>query len=413
MKQLLALFVLGFGLNTFATESASADATQAAPQVEQVVLFDRTNGAKAEAVKPVAEKTSATAVAPKATKPKAAKKSPKAAAVPAKTEAPAVKPTEAAVLEKVIEKDGQKDLTVDGKSRFNKDGNPVVVVPVAKPGYISGVTAAGEIVMIPTVEAKNSSTIQPAAWAATAQPPAAPAPADAAVNAPETAPASTTDELADAKVEEEVNAASVPAAGENTAVVENQNVKKSKMYVTGVLGAGGYPTVSNINQGYALSAALGYNFTERISGEAGMVLAQYKMDIRNTAVFVRRDDYDVNQYGAYVAAKYHFDNLFNTKFKPNVGASLLYSYRDYKLTNFNTSGNSNTTGNSNAWDAGLSAGVDYMLGAKYTVGVDVKYMFNLANRINNTYINPTFGYTGSQLESLQYYTAGLSATVNF
>lgn len=417
MKQLLALIVLGFGLSTFATESASTDATQAvAPQAEQVVLFDRTNGAKADvAVKPAAEKKAAKATAPKAAKksPKAvaapAAKAPQAAATPAKTEAPATKPTEAATLNKVIEKDGQKDLTIDGKSRFNKDGNAVVVVPVAKPGYISGVTAAGDIVMIPTAEAKNNQPTQ-ATWAATAQPAVAPAPADAAVNANETAPATTSDEVADKKIEEEVN---VAAAGENKAVIENQNATKSKMYVTGVMGAGAYPSVSNVNQGYALSAALGYNFTDRIAGEAGMVLAQYKMDIRNMSVLTRRDDYDVNQYGVYAGAKYRFDNLFSTKLKPNVGASLLYSYRDYKLTNLNTGSNSNSTGNSNAWDAGVSAGLDYMLGSKYAVGVDVKYMFNLANRINNTYANPTFGYTGSQLESLQYYTAGLSATVNF
>lgn len=393
MKQLLALFVLGFGLNTLATESASTAAAQVAPPAEQIVLFDRTNGAKPDGeVKPAAEKKAAKAMAPKAPK-----KSPKAVVVPAA----AAKTVETSALEKVIEKDGQKDLSVDGKSRFNKNGDAVVVVPVAKPGYISGVTAAGEIVMIPTVEAKNNQPTE-AAWAATAQPAAPPAPAEAAVNA--------ADEVADKKLEDEVNLA---AAGENTAVIENQKTNISKMYVTGVMGAGSYPSVSNVNQGYALSVALGYNFSERIAGEAGMVLAQYKMDIRNMTALNRRDDYDVNQYGAYVGAKYRFDNLFSTKLKPNVGASLLYSYRDYKLTNMNTGSNSNSTGNSNAWDAGLSAGLEYALGAQYAVGVDVKYMFNLANRINNAYINPTFGYTGSQLESLQYYTAGLSATVNF
>lgn len=393
--------MLGLGLNAFATETASAGASQVAPQPEQIVLFDRTNGAKPDAeVKPKA----AAPTAAKSSQSKVTKKSAKAAGVATPA---AAKVTAPSPLEKVIEKDGQKDLTIDGKSRFNKDGNAVVVVPVAKPGYISGVTAAGEIVMIPTTQAKNNEPTQ-AAWMATAQPTPTPAPAEAAVNTQ--APAQSNDELADLKLEEEVNAS---AAGENTTSVENQKINSTKIYVTGVVGAGSYPQVSNVNEGYALSAALGYNFNERISGEAGMVIAQYKMDIQNMFVFNRRDDYDVNQYGAYVGAKYRFDNLFSTKFKPNVGATVIYSYRDYKLTNFNTGSNSNSTGNSNAWDAGVGAGLDYMLGSQMAVGVDVKYMFNLANRINNTYINPTYGYTGSQLESLQYYTAGLSATVNF
>ncbi|MEQ1724155.1 MAG: autotransporter outer membrane beta-barrel domain-containing protein [Pseudobdellovibrio sp.] len=377
MKQLLAFLVLGLSFNVFAADTVATN------QPEQVVLFDRTNGAKPDAeVKPKAE----TVAAPKAKI--IAKKKKAAASTPAATP-----------LQNVIEKDTQKDLSVDGKSRFNNAGEAVVIVPVAKPGHISGVTASGEVVMIPTAAANQVATMAPV------EPPvAAPAPAPVA----ETAAVNPAD---DSKIEAEVNAAN--AAGENTTTITNQKTAKSKMYVAGVLGVGSYPEVSNVNEGYALSLAAGYNFDERISAEAGITLGQYKMDVKNQFIINRRDDYDVNQYGAFLGAKIELDQLFDIQLTPNVGALVAYSYRQYSLTNYNTGSNSNTTGSSNAWDAGLSAGLDYVLDAGYAIGADLKYMFNISNSVNSTYINPTYGYTGSKLENLQYYTLGLSAKVNF
>ena len=78
---------------------------------------------------------------------------------------------------------------------------------------------------------------------------------------------------------------------------------------------------------------------------------------------------------------------------------------------------STATGQSNTVDAGLSAGVDYEFGHDYAIGLDLKYMFNVSNSAsnsNNTNANVTTpGYQGTPIESLQYYTAGLSGRMNF
>jgi hypothetical protein len=369
MKQLLALVIIGLSFNLFAAETPSPTGS------EQVVLFDRTNGAK-----PDDEVKTKTETAPNEIQ------TTKAIAKKKKTEkaAPAITARQAVILN-----DSQKDLTVDGKSRFNKTGEAVVIVPVAKPGYISGVTAAGEVVMIQAESAKPVMASEPA----------------------QVVPA--VNQLGDSKVEAEISAESGTNSGQSTTTIVNEKTAESKMYLAGVAGVGAYPEVSNVNQGYALSLAAGYNFYERITAEAGINLGQYKMDVKNQFIFNRRDDYDVNQYGAFLGGKIELETLFGTRLTPNVGALLAYSYRQYSLTNYNTGSNSNTTGNSNAWDAGLSAGLDYAFDARYAIGADLKYMFNISNSVNSTYINPTYGYSGSRLESLQYYTLGLSAKVNF
>lgn len=328
-----------------------------------------------------------------------------------------------------LEKDIKTELRVTGRSFLNSQGKAIVVVPVAKPGYISGVTAAGDIVMIPTGATAKTEVVSAPLVASTA-PMAAQTTTTTTTTIVKT-PAST-EPAADAQLEQEVAAAqttttateasAAPANTQSTSttrVVKYTTVPAKKAYAQLVAGLGGYPEVSNVNSGYDITGAVGYYYNNYMF-EAGAGIAKYRMDVRNYSFFNKIDNFDIDQYRAHLAAKYRFDKGamgMTNRWQPIVGALLTYTQRQYNLTNpaitnpnTSTSGN---TGSSNAVDAGLNAGLDYEFNPDYAIGFDFKYMFNLSNEVNANYANPNAGYNGTPIEQLQYYIAGISAKINF
>lgn len=331
-----------------------------------------------------------------------------------------------------LEKDIKTELRVTGRSFLNSQGKAIVVVPVAKPGYISGVTAAGEIVMIPTGATAKTEVTSAQLVASTA--PMAPAQTTTTttttvVKAPASA-APASEAASDATLEQEVAAAETTtaatteasAAGTNTQssttrVVKYTTVPAKKAYAQLVAGLGGYPEVSNVNSGYDITGAVGYYYNNYMF-EAGAGLAKYSMDVRNYSFFNKTDNFDIDQYRAHLAAKYRFDKGamgMTNRWQPIAGALLTYTQRRYNLTNpaMTTPNASGNTGSSTAVDAGLNAGLDYEFSPDYAIGFDFKYMFNLSNEVDANYANPNAGYTGTPIEQLQYYIAGISAKINF
>lgn len=324
---------------------------------------------------------------------------------------------------RTFEKDTKSDLKVTGRSFLNSEGRAMVLIPVANEGYISGVTASGEIVRIPTATSQTTTV--------------------AAVREPVvygTAPSTTTTVVTKTQTVTPVAATTASASGSETVLIEREVVASEaatapsvqlsasstmkvtktsgsdkKAYALVVVGAGGYPEVNNVDMGYDLTGALGYYYNSWML-ELGAGVAKHKMNLRNYSFFNRVDNFDVDQYKGYVAAKYQFDKGtlgLSDKLQPIAGALLSYTKRDYNLKNPAVVMASNNTGNSNALDFGLNAGLDYEFTPKFSLGFDFKYMFNLSNEVNATYNDPNFGYTGTSIEKLQYYTAGISAKVNF
>ncbi|MEK6628817.1 MAG: outer membrane beta-barrel protein [Bdellovibrionota bacterium] len=206
--------------------------------------------------------------------------------------------------------------------------------------------------------------------------------------------------------------------GANPSVSQSQTLVKStkkpakKYYATGVLGATVYPEVSNIDRGYNFSAGMGYYLKEVVMLELGLGVAKSQMTTKNLLFNNQRDTFNIDQYQLIAAAKYPLEAIAGTNFTPILGLALSYTMRSYNLLNGLTN-NSGKTGSSTAFDAGVGTGVDYIFNAKYAAGLDFKYMFNLSNQVSSNYANPTFGYTGIAVESLQYYVAGISARMNF
>ncbi|MFZ3229374.1 MAG: hypothetical protein WA160_04155 [Pseudobdellovibrio sp.] len=181
-------------------------------------------------------------------------------------------------------------------------------------------------------------------------------------------------------------------------------------YFSGYAGIGEYPDVKNVKGNYSLGAAFGTRF-DYFMVEGAFIMSNYGVDVNNYASVngYRVDSYDVNQYQGSLAAKYQMLGGF---VRPVLGGVIAYSYRKYALTN-NYVNSSQDTGSSNAIDLGIIAGVDLEFNSKVSIGFDFKYMFNMSSRITSNYSNSSYGYIGTPLEKLQYYTSGIVARVNF
>ncbi len=201
-------------------------------------------------------------------------------------------------------------------------------------------------------------------------------------------------------VREEVRAALSEDDTAVTAPVETR-------YFAGIAGIGEYPDVKNVKGNYSLGAAFGTRY-DYLLVEGSFLMSNYSVDLNNFSNG-RRDDYDVNQYQGAITAKYQ---LLGGVVRPVLGGLIAYSYRKFSLTN-GFSGQSEDTGYSHAIDLGVDAGVDIEFSPKFSLGLDMKYMFNMSSRVTSNYQNSSYGYVGTPIEKLQYYIAGISARVNF
>ncbi|WP_413581196.1 hypothetical protein [Bdellovibrio sp. HCB288] len=191
-------------------------------------------------------------------------------------------------------------------------------------------------------------------------------------------------------------------------------------YVSGLVGMGDYPDVSNVKGNYALGVAFG----SKVDGfiiEGSFLYSNYSVNNNaygyNYNYNYNNQGVDVNQYTGALAAKIQF---FDGIVKPVIGGIAAYSYRTYEMKNnygYNYSyNNSNSDVNSHAVDLGALVGADLEFSPKYAIGLDFRYMWNLSNRINygsnwNSAYNEWQNY--NPIEKLQYYVMTVSGRMNF
>lgn len=179
-------------------------------------------------------------------------------------------------------------------------------------------------------------------------------------------------------------------------------------YFSGIAGIAQYPDIKAIEGNYSLGAAFGtrYDFFmvegAFLFSNYGILGASYLA--QNNFVYLA--DFEMNQYQGLLAAKYQ---LLDGFVRPVLGGLVSYSYRSYSAITPTTYGPSGTEfGTSHAVDLGVIAGVDLEFNDKMSIGVDMKYMFNMSSRINGSSVS------GALLpEKSQYYITGLTARVNF
>ncbi|WP_413578313.1 hypothetical protein ACLVWU_07205 [Bdellovibrio sp. HCB290] len=189
-------------------------------------------------------------------------------------------------------------------------------------------------------------------------------------------------------------------------------------YVSGLIGMGDYPDVSNVKGNYALGVAFG----SKVDGfiiEGSFLYSNYSVNNNWYGnVYNNQNGVDVNQYTGALAAKIQF---FDGIVKPVIGGIAAYSYRTYEAKNsygymYSYNNNSNSDVNSHAVDLGALVGADLEFSPKYAIGLDFRYMWNLSNRINygSNYNSGWNEYMNSNpIEKLQYYVMTVSGRMNF
>lgn len=201
-------------------------------------------------------------------------------------------------------------------------------------------------------------------------------------------------------VREEVRAALTEDENAITPALEQK-------YFTANAAIGQYPDIESIKGNYSLGAGFGTRF-DYFLVEGAFMYSNYTMDAKYVDSFyqTRSANFDMNQYQGIISTKYQLIGGF---VRPVVGGLISYSYRQYVANNNTSFGASGTEfGTSHAIDLGLIAGVDLEFSAKMSAGFDLKYMFNMSNKISG---QTAAGST--PVEELQYFTTGLFARVNF
>jgi hypothetical protein len=182
-------------------------------------------------------------------------------------------------------------------------------------------------------------------------------------------------------------------------------------YFSGLAGVGEYPDVNNVKGNYSLGAAFGTRY-DYFLVEGAFLMSNYSVDMPGSTGFAggyRTDNYEVDQYQGLIAAKYQ---LLGGVVRPVLGGLISYSYRKFTMTN-SYNGGPQDTGNSHAIDLGINAGVDFELSPKFSLAVDMKYMFNMSSRVTSNYPTSSYMTVGTPIEKLQYYIMGVAARVNF
>src|SRR5690606_32223010 len=110
---------------------------------------------------------------------------------------------------------------------------------------------------------------------------------------------------------------------------------------------------------------------------------------------------EIKQSNIGMAIKYKFNAL--GRLNPIVGGVASFNMREYQRAYGGGYGNAESI-KSNALDLGIMGGVDVALSDTWAIGVDIRYMFNITNRIDrsNSYNNYSYSNTNS-IEEMQYY----------
>jgi hypothetical protein len=178
-----------------------------------------------------------------------------------------------------------------------------------------------------------------------------------------------------------------------------------KSYFGVGLGAGNYPTASNIIPYQSFTGFVGHYVAPQMIIEGGLSYANF--DIRKVLGSVNffPEITEMDQYVLSGVFRYQF--RVSESFKPNVGALVAYTYRNYTDTRYLYTPQS---ASSSAFDVGIVTGADLVVSEGFTVGADLKYLVNLTNRTNypsnnnnqNTFDPYGFGYNNTNSPSNPY-----------
>ena len=191
-------------------------------------------------------------------------------------------------------------------------------------------------------------------------------------------------------------------------VVEAQDTKQLMTYMGVGLGMPGYSDVNNVRANYSASVVYGREVTSSMAFEIGFQMSNYEISQRDGVMYYgvyypRLTNMD--QYQGLIALKGVF--MEDSIFRPTGGVLLSYSQRNYRDIRISAG---NNVADSQAVDAGLTAGFDVDLTQKFSVGLDLRYMWNMFFRTSTDNIFRPYGMQNSnpieRLPTYQFMVAG-------
>lgn len=169
----------------------------------------------------------------------------------------------------------------------------------------------------------------------------------------------------------------------------DKNKFERKTYVAGLAGMGEYPDIANVRGNYSLGFAVGQRINERVQLEGSFLYSNFDVEQRDggfdwtTGLYYPRIT-GMDQYQTAVVGKYAF---LDGAIRPVIGGALAYTYRTFSDKQF---GSSSNNAQSHSLDVGLVTGLDMAVSEAFTIGLDVRYMWNLTSRTQNSGFQRSF-----------------------
>ncbi len=167
-----------------------------------------------------------------------------------------------------------------------------------------------------------------------------------------------------------------PEATSSMKIEEAQEDQTGKFYVGGLLGAPNYDA-SNVESHFGLGVLVGMNVDSNFVIEGSFLYSNHSVDTYWLNPLYK----ELDQFDFSLGAKY-FLNF--GKLRPYAGASVIYVYRKYQdrsmFGEYYVVNPSATEEESNSVNLGLTAGVDFAVTKKFTIGGGLDYNFNVMNR---------------------------------
>ncbi len=203
------------------------------------------------------------------------------------------------------------------------------------------------------------------------------------------------------------------AEGSSEASLDSQQETSSadkSQYFFGVAGGiSEYPSLDYVKGVYALGVTGGVRLSDGFIFEGTFLYSSFDLVNQYTMVPGANGMIQMDQMNFMLNLKYQL--LKDTRIRPHIGVAAAYVYRDFTESNYFQRFQ---TRKSQALDAGVNGGFDVVISNSFSVGLDLRYMFNVTNRsdfTNNFMTNPSLQINA--LENYSYYTAGLIGKFTF
>lgn len=192
---------------------------------------------------------------------------------------------------------------------------------------------------------------------------------------------------------------------------KKKSAQPEKYYVAGQVGVAEYPDASNVDGNVSTGFSVGSRLDNRVIVEGTFIYSNFYID-RNYWFSSYPVYRELDQYNIAIATKYA---LLPGKISPIVGAVGSYTRRDYKQEKYRRfSSNRISNAKTDAFDVGFLVGMDVGLTDNLSIGADLTYFYNIANRSDAEYLSPNYRTSySSPVEELEYYVFSVSGRISF